>query len=471
MKTKVETKEFSLKAVLPSILTVALAMLLTMMDTTIMNVAIPSLQHVFSTKLSTVQWSVTGYTLALAAITPIAGWLSDRFSAKRVIFLAIVWFTIFSVLCSMSQSIEILIVFRCLQGMAGGLVGPIGMAESWKLVPADKRGSLMALLGLPMVIAPIAGPILAGWLLSYASWHAIFYINLPIGIIAAICVLKYLPKRELIKNERLDIFGALLSPTAFVTLIYGVHRLGDHALTDWTTTSILLIGITLLILFIYVELKQDHPLMALSAFKVDRFRRGILVSWLNQIVLFGATLLIPLFLQTAKGFSPLHAGEMIAPQALASFVGMFIGGQLFDRWGVRAAALPGIGLMFIGIIRLTQLTLQTDTTTLLITIAILGLGQGMTMMQISTYNLGSAPKAVVSRLTPLINSAMQIINSLAVVWLTNVLSKNLVSEAKTATAATFENHVVLAYGQTFTMLLGILALSFIVTITLNKVKK
>ena len=469
--TTIKTESFSLRKVLPGILTISVAMLLTMMDATVMNVAIPTLQGVFNTSLSTVQWTITGYTLALAAVTPLAGWLSDRFSDKTVFASAIVWFTICSVLCSMVSSVELLILFRALQGLAGELVTPIGMAMSWKLIPNEKRGALMGILGLPLVVAPIIGPILSGWLLSNTTWHAIFLINLPIGILALLLVIFFLPAGERKQGIHLDLAGAILSPAAFTLLIYGIHRLGNTALTNSITSLCIAVGAVALISFVVIELREKAPLMALSAFKSLRFSRGIMVSWLNQVVLFGATLLVPLFLQTAKGFPSLRAGEMMAPQALAAFVGMIIGGRLFDRWGIRAAAVPGIGSMMIGIAFLTQMTIHTTTLQLIGMIILLGFGQGLTMMQISTYNISQAPQDVVSRITPLINAAMQIVNSLAVVILTNVLSHNMHAEMKLATLTNMKAHIITAYGSTFMVPLGILAVSWLLAWTLTTKKK
>lgn len=228
-------QSFSLLKVLPAVFTVSVGMLLTMMDTTIMNVAMPTLQHHFGTSLTTIQWTITAYTLALAAVTPLSGWLSDRLTSKWAFGCAIVVFTIFSLACSLSTSVGMLITFRALQGLAGGIVGPVGMALSWQLIPQDKRGSLMGILGLPLVIAPIAGPILSGWLLQHASWHAIFLINFPVGILALILVVLFIPKIKTEQKDRLDWVGLLLAPAGFLNLLYGIHELGNHAITKLTT--------------------------------------------------------------------------------------------------------------------------------------------------------------------------------------------------------------------------------------------
>lgn len=436
-----------------------------------MNVAMPTLQHHFGTSLTTIQWAITAYTLALAAVTPLSGWLSDRLTSKWAFGSAIVLFTIFSVACSLASSVGMLITFRALQGLAGGIVGPVGMALSWQLIPQDKRGSLMAILGLPLVIAPIAGPILSGWLLQHVSWRAIFLINVPVGILAVILVLLFIPQIRSEQKDSLDWVGLLLAPAGFLSLLYGVHELGSHALTTLTTGGLIALGAVLLTLFVINELRVENPLMAIHAFKSLRFSRGMLVSWLNQIILFGTTLLVPLFLQTAKGFTALHAGEMMAPQALASFVGMIIGGRLFDKFGVRAAAVPGISMMGIAVYFLSQITQATTTTNLVLMIVLLGIGQGMSMMQISTYNLSVAPKAIVTRVTPMINATQQIVNSLSVVLLTNVLSQNIKYAMHHSTLLNLKANIIVAYGHTFLVPLGILVVSLLIALTLSKPKK
>lgn len=468
-----KSEPFSLKKVIPMVLTIAAGMLLVMMDTTIMNIALPTLQHHFNTNLATAQWCITAYTFALAAVTPLSGWLSDRLTAKRAFAGAIVLFTIFSFMCTLSTSISMMITFRALQGLAGGIVGPVGMALSWQVVPTDKRGALMGLLGLPMVVAPIVGPLLCGWLLKVATWHAIFFINIPIGILSLILIEIFIPLNKTNIKDPFDWRGMLLGPSGFLSLLYAIHRLSNHGLSDPLTSGLFLLGIVLVGLFYFNELHQPKPLMAVQAFKSGQFTRGISVSWLNQIVFFGVTLLVPLFLQTAKGFTALHAGEMIIPQALASFVGMVIGGQLFDRWGIRAVALPGIAVMAGGVMALTQLTSSTTSLQLIFMIIAVGLGQGMTTMQISTYNLSVAPKNVVTRITPMINSTQQIVNSLAVVLLTNVLTKNIkhAMSLHATSMAMMKSHVILAYGHTFIVPLCILVASWLMVLTLTKPKE
>lgn len=275
-------KEFSVKAILPTLIALIVGMLLVMLDTTIMNVAIPKLEKAFDTNLKMIQWSITGYTLALSVVIPLAGWFSDRLSAKRVFLVAIALFTTSSVLCSIAQNPAQLIIFRIVQGLGGGFVGPIGIAFSFKIAPPEKRGSIMGLLGLPMLIAPVLGPVLSGWLLEYASWHWIFLINVPIGIAALILGVKYLPGADRGRKFKLDVWGVILSPLAFSSLIFGVHRGGTEGWSDPYTLVCLITGLVLLTAFIIIELRQKEPLLELRSFRSPDFTRGMILMWINQ---------------------------------------------------------------------------------------------------------------------------------------------------------------------------------------------
>jgi EmrB/QacA subfamily drug resistance transporter len=406
--------EFSLKQILPVLLAVASGMFLVILDSTIMNVAIPKLVSAFHTNLSTIQWVITSYTLSLSAVIPLAGWFSDRFSPKRMFMTSIVLFVIASMLCALAQTPEQLILFRILQGLGGGMVAPIGIATVFSVSPPDKRGSVMGILGIPMLLAPILGPVLSGWLIEFMNWHWIFFINVPVGFIALLLAWRYLPVAKPRHNSKLDVIGALLAPISSVALVFGVHQAGEKGWSDVWTLGSLLFGILVLAVFIRHELGQKHPLLELRVFRSPAFVHGIIVAWLNQIALFGSILLFPLYLQQVKGFSPLEAGLYIIPQAILSTIGINLGGKMFDRYGVRPVAIIGILSLSGSLLALTQVTAHSSPFYIMCSFAFAGLGQGLTMMQINTHVLKSAPKELVSRVTPITTSAQQIMSSFGV---------------------------------------------------------
>ncbi|KHL96201.1 MFS transporter [Paenibacillus sp. IHB B 3415] len=417
--------DFSLRKILPILLTVAAGMFLVILDSTVMNVAVPKLVQSFDTNLGTVQWVITAYTLAMSAVIPLAGWFSDRFSAKRVFILSIVLFILASVLCSFAQTPEQLIIFRIIQGLGGGMVAPIGIATVFRISPPDKRGSIMGILGIPMLLAPILGPVLSGSLIEYINWHWIFLINIPVGMIALLMALKYLPSSNPVHEMKLDVLGAFLAPIAFASLVFGVHQAGDEGMSNVWALGSLVVGAVVLLIFIWHELRQKQPLLELRTFRSPAFTHGIILGWTNQIALFGSMLLFTLYLQQAKGLSPLEAGLYVIPQAILSTIGINVGGRLFDKYGIRPVAITGITSLACALFALTRITADTSSLYIMCSFAFVGLGQGLTMMQINTHVLKSAPKELVSRVTPITASAQQIMSSFGITITTAYLTRQI----------------------------------------------
>ncbi|WP_163651810.1 MDR family MFS transporter [Listeria sp. PSOL-1] len=454
-----DTTDFELKKVIPSVLTIALGMLLVMMDTTIMNVALPRIQSAFHSTLATSQWTITAYTLAMATVIPYAGFLADRFSVKRVFGVAILFFTIASFFAGVSTSLTQLIIFRILQGVFGGVVGPLGIAISFRIIPMEKRGSMMGFLGLPMLIAPIVGPAFSGWLIANFSWHTIFMINIPIGMIALLMVRFLLPRFKANHSAKIDIKGAIFSPFAFPFLIYGIHLGTDHGFTSTSTLLFLLIGLVMLTIFIMIEWFAEFPLLHIKAFKISEFRKGIVLMWLNQIAVFGSMLLIPLYLQNICGYSSFQAGLMMVPQAIAGFIGMIVGGRIYDQYGAKFAALPGFLMTGISLGLLAQLQATSAPFYLFIAVIFLGLGQGLVNMQINNHALQSVPMKFISRVTPLSNEMLQVVNSLSVAFLTAFLTKQISS----AKMVSLKGASILGYHHTFLLLMAFIMMGIMLT--------
>ncbi|MDB5056339.1 MAG: transporter, partial [Bacilli bacterium] len=420
MSSKVETvgQSVSIRSLLGPLMAVIIGMIMVILDSTVVNVAIPGLQADFKSSLSIIQWTITGYTLALSAVIPLAGWMSDRFGAKRIFIISIALFTLGSVLCALAQTAEQLIIYRILQGIGGGMVSPIGMAMVFRLAPADKMGSVMGMLGIPMLLAPALGPVLSGWLVEYVTWQWIFLINLPIGITAVIVGIRLLPKDLIHKKvPSLDIWGMLLAPIAFATLAYGVNR-GGISWTSKPTVISLIIGGVALLVFIIVELRQKQPLLELRAFGSSDFTRGVLISWITLIALFGAILLIPIYLQQVMGYGALKTGLILLPQALASAIMMPVGGKLFDKFGARPVSIVGMIIISAALYMLSRISLDTSIGMIITSIIMMGAGMGLSMMAINTHVLQSVPKKLVTRVTPLTTAAQQVVLSFAVAGLT-----------------------------------------------------
>lgn len=458
--------EFSIKAIIAPLLAVIIGMIMVILDSTVINVAIPNLQHYFDSSLKTIQWTITGYTLALSAVIPLAGWMTDKFGSKRIFLITITLFTLGSVLCSLAQSAEQLILFRIIQGLGGGMVAPIGMAMIFKLAPPEKRGAVMGMLGIPMLLAPAVGPLLSGWLIEIASWHWIFLINLPIGIAGLIVGIKFLPNLERGKAPSLDILGMILAPIAFAMLAYGVSEGGS---TGWSSTSTLtglIVGGAALLIFIFVELRQKQPLLELRVFTSTDFTRGVILLWVSQIALFGAILMVPLFLQNVRGYTPLQSGTFTLAQALASMIFMPIGGRLFDKYGARPLAFTGLTLISIALFLLSQISMDTSVFMIVLPLILMGAGMGLTMMPLNTHVLNSAPRRLVNRVTPLTAATQQVVTSFAIAGLTGYLTSQIKDYMVTpGTAGDILSSSTSAFGDTF-LITGFIAVAGILLSTI-----
>lgn len=447
---------FSMRAIIGPLMAIVVGMIMVILDSTVMNIALPTLMEDFGSTVNTMQWSITAYTLALSAVIPLAGWLTDRFGAKQIFMLTIFLFTAGSVLCSFATTPEQLILYRIIQGVGGGMVQPIGMAIIFKLAPPNKQGAVMGMLGIPMMLGPALGPVLGGYLLEYATWHWIFLINLPIGIIAIIVGLRYLPKVERKTVPALDFWGMLLAPIAFATLSYAVSEGGK----DWSSTNFLIslaIGVAALVAFIIVELLHKQPLLELRVFGSSDFTIGIFASWLMTMALFGSFLFVPMYMQQVFHYEPLKTGFMILPQVAMTGVFMPIGGKLFDKFGARVVSVVGIGFVAAGLFYLSQIQADSGAGYVITATMIMGVGMGLSMMPVNTHILKVAPRRLVGRVTPLVSAAQQVVVSFAVAGLASYLGTRVedhMAAAKGDAAAA----LVSAFGDTF-MVAGCIAVA------------
>jgi len=464
----------SMRNIIAPLIAIIVGMFMVILDGTAMNVAMPGLMADFKSPMSLVQWTITGYALAQAAVIPLAGWMSDRFGAKQIFLFSIIMFTIGSGLCALATTAEQLIVFRIIQGLGGGMVAPIAMAFTFRLSPPGKQGAVMGMIGIPMLLAPALGPVVAGWLVDYVSWHWIFIINLPIGVIAVIVGLRTLPKIERKHVPSLDFLGMIFAPLAFASLAYGVSSAGGGeggAGSGWTSPEALIgmiVGGISLIVFIIIELKRKEPLLELRVFKSSNFTRGIILQWIVQIALFGTLFLIPIFLQIAKGYSAFDTGLILLPQALAAGIFMPIGGKLFDRFGARPIVIAGLSIVTIAGFILSQLSADTTLLTLMIPIALLGAGMGLSMMPLNTHIMQSAPKELVSRVTSLTAAAQQVMTSFAIAGLSTILASRVEHYSATNPGP---NVVYSSYGDTFFILASISIVGALTAFLLRRPKQ
>ena len=409
---------------------VVLGAIMSILDITVVSVAQPTFQRVFDATPAQTAWTMTGYTLALASVIPLTGWAADRFGTKRLYMLAVALFAGGSVLCAAADSIAMLTAFRVLQGLGGGMLMPLGMTIMTRAAGPERIGRVMAVLGVPMLLGPIFGPILGGWLIDIASWNWIFLINLPIGIIAFVYALVVLPSDSPTPSETFDFLGMLLLSPGLALFLYGVSSTPEAG--TLLAAKVLVpaaIGLALIVVFVLRSLFRapDHPLIDLHLFRNRALTIAVIAMSLFAVAFFGASLLFPSYFLQVRGETTLQAGLLLAPQGIGAMLTMPVAGVLTDKIGPGKIVLGGIALIVVGLAMFTQVAVDPSAVHLtaagvhvaapsypflLGSLFVMGLGLGATMMPIMTSALQTLTDHEIARGSTLMNITQQIAASI-----------------------------------------------------------
>lgn len=398
---------------------------MSVLDSTIVNIAVPSLIRGFRAPVADVQWVITGYLLALGASIPLSAYLADRFGIKRVYAGMLGAFTIASMLCALAPNLPTLVAFRVLQGLGGGGLMPLSLAIVFRAWPAREIGRAMGYSGVPILFAPALGPTLGGYLVDFASWRFIFFINVPIGLIGLLITLRWLRDYRAEQRPRLDLPGLALCTSGTVALLYGV---AEAATTGWGSARVLVglvAGGLLLGAFVLVELRTRTPLLELRLYQRSAFLLPSLVTVLASIAMFGGTLLMPLYLQNLHGYTAFEAGMIMLPQALASAVAMPIGGRLYDRGGARLPTLLGFTFVLAATVLLLRLEAGTAWPVVAAILLARGLGTGLGMMPTTSAAMTAGEGVSEARVSALLNITRQLAAALGVALLATILQSRV----------------------------------------------
>jgi EmrB/QacA subfamily drug resistance transporter len=410
---------------------VVLGAIMSILDITVVNVALPTFQVEFGSEgnelaYSHVAWTVTAYTLALATVIPMTGWAADRFGTKRLYMTAIVLFTAGSALCATAWDINALIAFRVVQGLGGGMLMPLGMTIMTKAAGPHRMGRLMAILGVPMLLGPILGPILGGWLIEVASWHWIFLINVPLGIIALVYAWRVLARDTPEPSESFDFLGMLLMSPGLALFLFGVSSIpGEGTMAAPKVWVSMLIGAALMGTFVWHSFRPEHPLLDLRLFANRNLTVSVVTMFLFAAAFFGGLLLVPTYFQQIRGESTMDAGLLVAPQGLGAMVTMPIAGRLVDKVPVGRIVPVGLLLIVAGMFPLTQITEDTPYSVLIPALVVMGFGMGATMMPLFTSALRTLRSHEVARGSTLLNITQQVSSSVGVALMSVILTNQL----------------------------------------------
>lgn len=366
------------RKVLAVAMIVALGGVTTVLDMTIVGVALHTLSDYFDTGLGTIQWLTTAYILAVAMVVPATGWASDRFGGKRLWLTAVVLFTAGSVLCGLAWSVPSLIAFRVVQGLGAGMMLPVGMALVGRTAGRERMGRAMSLVGIPLVLGPVLGPVIGGVLVDTVSWRWIFLINLPIGIVAFTLASIVFDRDEPAREERLDVRGLMLLCPGVTLLIYGLANATSVAAVASVGFLVpFCAGAVLLAAFVRHAARTAKPLLDVRLFANRTFSSAASIHFVLGAALNGSMLLFPLYYQLVRGESALISGLLLVPQGIGVAMMMSISGRYVDKGKSGQIVLFGLPLIVLGFVAFTQVD---DLVLLSVALWLIGVGAGCTMM-------------------------------------------------------------------------------------------
>ena len=406
---------------------VMLGAVMSILDTTVVNVAIDHLAVAFHSSLTTIQWVITGYTLALATVIPVSGWAADRFGTKRIYMSSLVLFTLGSVLSGLAWSAGSLIFFRVLQGFGGGMIMPGVMTILTRKAGPHRMGRVMGVLGVPMLLAPILGPILGGWLVDNASWRWIFFINLPIGIVAFILAMIVLDPDQPQPAHRLDWLGMLLLSPGLAVFIFGLAESSTYGFGSVRSWGPTLAGVLLIAAWFVHSWRSPNPLIDLRTFAHTRAGAAAGTFLLFAISVFGSMLLVPLYFQAVRGASALQAGLLMAPGGFGAMLMMPLSGRLTDRYGPTWLPATGLPFVAVGLIPFVFVGAHTSYVLLCAANFVQGLGMGLAMMPNMTAAMQAVPASAIARTSTAMNIIRQAGASIGTAVLSVILASAITS--------------------------------------------
>jgi EmrB/QacA subfamily drug resistance transporter len=445
---------------------VILGMIMSILDTTIVNVALDTLSRDLASPIAQVQWVVTGYLLALAAVIPVTGWAARRFGAKQVYMVSLVLFTAGSAACGLSSSLTTLVIFRVLQGVGGGMIMPVAQLIMAQVAGPQRMGRVMGIVSMPAMLAPILGPVVGGLILQNLHWSWIFFVNVPVGIVAFVLGWRLLPRTDSGAAGRLDVTGLALMPVGSAAIIYGLSKLGTGApLGSAEVLLPILAGAVLIVLFCFHALRVERPLLDIRLYANRVFTAASLANFGLGAALFGAMILVPLYYQQVRGLSIIDTGLLCGPQGIGALVAMPIAGRLTERFGGGRIALCGVSVLCLSTLPFAFIGAHTSIVLLSLVLVVRGVSIGMSFMPAMTVAFASMRPDQLSDATPQINVVMRLGSAVGVAILAVVLQRAAAANAHTPAG------LASAYATAYWWALGIAALSIIPCLMLLRAER
>jgi DHA2 family multidrug resistance protein len=407
-------------------LTVMLPTLMVIIDTSVVNVSLDHIRGSLSAGVDESTWSITSYLAANAVVIPMTGWLSRFFGRKRFLIFSVLLFTISSLLCGLAWNIQSLIFFRVLQGLAGGSLQPISQSILLETFPPAQHGTAMAIFGMGTMFGPIIGPLLGGWITDNLSWHWIFFINIPIGIVSILMVMFFIVDPPYMKRMKMkiDYWGLALLAIGLGCLQIVLDK---GQMDDWFSSSLItwltVISALSLLLFVFVEMYAEHPIINLKTFRNISFSTGSVVMFFAFFNLFGSIVLLPIYLQTLMGYTATLAGMVLGPGGVATLIAMPIAGRLVTKVNPKGLLIFGMIVAAYSTHLMSNFSLSADFPTIIWPRIVLGIGMGFLFIPLTTLTMSGIRKEEMGNATGIYNLLRNLGGSFGVASVTTMIAR------------------------------------------------
>lgn len=397
-------------------------MFIAILNQTLLNVALPKINTEFNISASTGQWLMTGFMLVNGILIPITAYLFNKYSYRKLFLVALVLFTIGSLICAISMNFPIMMVGRVLQAIGAGVLMPLGSIVIITIYPPEKRGAAMGTMGIAMILAPAIGPTLSGYIVQNYHWNVMFYGMFIIGIIAILVGFVWFKLYQYTTNPKADIPGIIFSTIGFGALLYGFSEAGNKGWGSVEIETMFAIGIIFIILFVIRELRMKAPMLNLEVLKFPTFTLTTIINMVVMLSLYGGMILLPIYLQNLRGFSALDSGLLLLPGSLImGLLGPFAG-KLLDTIGLKPLAIFGIAVMTYATWELTKLNMDTPYMTIMGIYVLRSFGMAFIMMPMVTAAINALPGRLASHGNAFLNTMRQLAGSIGTAILVTVMT-------------------------------------------------
>jgi DHA2 family multidrug resistance protein len=407
-------------------ISIMLATIMQAIDTTIANVALPHIQGSLSAAQDQITWILTSYIVAAAIMTPLTGWLAGAFGIKGVFLISVAGFTLTSALCGMAENLPQMVLFRLLQGIFGAALMPLSQAVLLRINPPERHGQAMAIWGTGAMIGPIAGPALGGWLTDNYNWRWVFYINLPVGIIAFLGILFFIHESRHAHRERFDFFGfaALGVAIGALQMLLDRGELKDwfHSTEIWIEATIA--GLALYLFVVHTVTTREPPFLDRDLLRDRNFVVGLVLMFFVGVIMFATLALMPTMLQQSMNYPVATAGLVIAPRGIGTMVAMFLVGRIIGLVDIRLLILSGLALTTVSLYQMSGFSLAMDTQPIVVSGLVQGFGLGFVFVPLSTISFSTLPRSVLTQGTAIFSLMRNIGSSIGIAILEALFVEN-----------------------------------------------